>query len=327
MSVTNASTASPPVDSSALRDRSEEPEQPGTIPWDLLSANDYRSALEGLGSWLEWLVPTYRIPPSVVPPCWFLHNGVIEELGHLWTGWQVTRHPESGIGMVGLEWDNHRERVVGRLRELVATAGCNGTNHSVKPWPQLNRDDRLWDANLQTEVNVRTARSTERAVLSAAREVLLKAEHRNELAHNILSDLAADPGHPTPAEISQSLIALEDSTRMAAADAQRRSQETFILLDNAACEALLTIELAAAREDLLARIVAGRTAVDLGAATRRWMTTAARVEPTEEVFRRAAATNTGRSAAASHLTSSQFRHPNVTALLPSATTTTTTTTT
>ena len=101
MSVTSASTATPTVDSSALRGHPDKAEQPGTIFWELLSATDYRSAVEDLGSWLAWLVPAYRIPPSVVPPCWFLHNGVIAELGHLWTGWRVTRQPESGVGMVG----------------------------------------------------------------------------------------------------------------------------------------------------------------------------------------------------------------------------------
>lgn len=157
-------------------DRSDQTVLPCTVPWDSLSATDYRSAITDLGSWLVWLVPTYRIPPSVIPPCWFLHPGLIEELGHLWTGWRVTRHPESGVGMVGLEWDGHRERATGRLRELVATAGCNGTTHSAKLGPALNRDDGLWEATLRTETTNRYARSAEKAVRSAARELLLKAE-------------------------------------------------------------------------------------------------------------------------------------------------------
>lgn len=316
MSVPNASTTSDPVDSSALHGHPETPEQPAMIPWERLSATDYRSALEDLGSWLAWLVPAYRIPPSVIPPCWFLHNGVIEELGHLMTGWRMTRHPESGVGMVGLEWDNHRERVTGRLRELVATAGCNGTTHSTKPGPALNRDDKLWEANLQTETNARKTRATERAVMSAARDVLLYAEQRNELALEILSNVAADPGHPTPAEISQAAIALDRSTRTAAANAMRWSQEAGTCLDNATSETLFNMELAAARDDLLARIVAGCAASELVEATRRWIAAATTAAPAEEALRRAATTDTGRAAAANHLASSQFRHPNIADLLP-----------
>ena len=315
MSVTNASTASDPVDSSALHGPSETPEQPATIPWERLGATDYCSALEELGSWLAWLVPAYRIPPSVIPPCWFLHVGVIEELGHLWTGWRVTRHPESGVGMVGLEWDNQRERVTIRLRELVATAGCNGTNHSSKPGPLLHRDNKLWKANLQTETDVRTTRSTERAILSAAGEVLRKAEQRNELAFDILNDIATDPGHPSDAEISQSTIALDDSTRMAAADAQRRGQETLLHLDNAAREALLTIELAAARDDLLAKIAASCGPASLKEAAKRWIAAATNAATTEEALRRAVATNSGVSAAANRLPSAKFRHGNAADIL------------
>lgn len=320
MTLTNASSALPPSDSSALHGHPEKEEQPGTIPWDHLSAHDYRSALEDLGSWLAWLVPAYRIPPSVIPPCWFLHNGVIEELGHLWTGWRVTRHSESGVGMVGLEWDNHRERVTGRLRELVATAGCNGMNHSSKPGPLLNRDDRLWEANLQAETEIRTGRSTERAILSAARDVLLKAEQRNELALDILSDIAADPAHPTDAEISQCSIALDTSTRAAAADALRRSQEASTHLGNATSDAFLTIELAAARQDLLARMAAGCAPGEFEAASRRWMAAMARAAPAGQALRRAAATNAGVSAAANNLASTKFRHDGIRGLLPSTTT-------
>jgi len=316
MSVTNTSTASPPVDSSGERGHNQKPQQPGTIPWEVLSANDYRTALEDLGSWLAWLVTTYRTPPSVIPPCWFLHTGLVEELGHLWTGWRVTRHPESGMGMVGLDWDNHRERAANRLRELVATAGCNGTTHSAKPGPALNRDDSLWEASLQTATSVRTAQSTERAMRSVAREVLLKAEQRNELALEILGDIAADPGNPTAAEISQSTVALESSTRMAAADAQQRSQETHTHLDNATCEALLTIELVAARQDLLARIAAGCGSEEFEAASRRWVAAAARAVPTGEALRRAAETNAGVSAAANNLASAKLRHAGAATLLP-----------
>jgi len=296
-------------------DPSDQTERPGTVPWDLLSASDYRSAIIDLGSWLDWLLPTYRIPPSVVPPCWFLHAGLIEELGHLWTGWRVTRHPELGVGMLGLEWDGHRERAIGRLRELVATAGCNGTNHSPKPGPVLNRDDGLWEANLETEAEIRTRRSTERAIMSAAGEALRRAEQRTELALKVLSDIAADPGHPTDEETSQSAAALEMITRMAAADAQRRCQETRMHLDNAARDGLLSVELAAARDSLLVGIAADYTPAELADATARWLAAAAVAAPIEEALRLAAAGISGRSAAANRPASAAFRNDGVAALL------------
>lgn len=282
---------------STHRDLANQPERVGTIPWEALGASDYRTAVSDLGLWLAWLVPTYRIPPSVIPPCWFLHPGLIEELGHLWTGWRITRHPESGVGMVGLEWDGHRERATARLRELVATAGCNGTNHSPKQGPLLNRDDQLWEAHFQAEKNIRTTRSTQRAIIAAAGEVLRRAEQRNELALNILSTIATDPNHPTETEILQSVIALENNTLMAPAQAQRTSQEIQALIDNTARKAVLAIELAAARADLLAQISAG-CAVDIDGTVSRWAVAVANAAPADEALYLAARTNTGRSAAA-----------------------------
>jgi len=203
MTATTTSTQPTPDPQPTRRDPADQPERPGTIPWELLGASDYRTALTDLGSWLAWLVPTYRIAPSVIPPCWFLHPGLIEELGHLWTGWRVTRHPDYGVGMAGLDWDGHREHVAGRLRELVASAGCNGTNHSVKPGPALNRDDKLWEAALKDEMACRTARCADQAGRAAAQEVLLTAEKRNESALCVLVEVATDPANPTAAEVGR----------------------------------------------------------------------------------------------------------------------------
>ena len=64
---------------------------------------------------------------------------------------------------------------------------------------------------------------------------------------------------------------MDNSTREPAAEAQRRSQEARAHLDSATCEALLNVELAAVRENLLARIVAGCVPEKFEAASRRWL--------------------------------------------------------
>lgn len=318
MTATTSSKLPGPDPQSTHPDPANQPERPGTIPWELLGASDYRTALTGLGSWLAWLVPTYRIPPSVIPPCWFLHPGLIEELGHLWTGWRITRDPDSGVGTVGLDWDSHRERTTGRLRELVATAGCNGTTHSAKLGPALNRVDELWEASLQTETINRNAQSAERAVRSAAREHLVKAEQRRELALKILSDIATDPAHPTLPEMDQATIALENMTRVTAAEAQVRGQEVRSHLDCAKHRERLDSQLVAAREDLLVQLAAGSGDAELAASTRRWIAAAERAEPTEEVLGTAAAASAGRVAAANQVASSTFPKVRIAHLLSTA---------
>lgn len=316
MTATTTSMPPTPGPQPARRDPADQPERPGTIPWELLGASDYRTALTDLGSWLAWLVPTYRIPPSVIPPCWFQHPGLIEELGHLWTGWRVTQHPDSGMGMVGLEWDGHRERATGRLREVVATAGCNGSSHSPKPAPVLNRDDKVWKASLRSEVALRTARSTDHAVRSAAKEILLQAEERPKLARDVLGASAIDPKNPTAAEIGQATIALENMAHAAAIAAHERGREARGHLERAERDARLHWELAAAREDLLIWIATDSPPDELAAPTIRWTAACTSAAPAEDAFRIAIAANIGRSTASTRLASWKFRHEGIGALLP-----------
>lgn len=318
MTATTSSGQPGPDPQSTHRGPANQPERPGTIPWELLGARDYRAALTDLGSWLAWLVPTYRIPPSVIPPCWFLHPGLIEELGHLWTGWRVTQHPDTGVGMIGLEWDGHRERATGRLRELVATAGCNATTHSVKPGPGLNRDDELWVASLESETTCRIARSADQAARTAARELLSKAEQRKELALNILRDIATDPGHPTRPEMDQATIAVENMAQVTSAEAQVRGREARTHLSFAEHQARLDWQLAAAREDLLIQIAAGAATAELAGSTRRWLAAVKLAHPTNEALSVAAASIAGEIAAAKHLASSTLRHRNIEHIMPLA---------
>lgn len=317
MTATTISTQPAPDPQPTRRDPADQPERPRTIPWELLGASDYHTALTDLASWLAWLVPTYRVPPSVIPPCWFLHPGLIEELGHLWTAWRVTRHPEAGLGMVGLDWDSHRERATSRLRELVATAGCTGTTHSAKPGPTLNQDDNVWEANLRGEMGVRTVQFGEAAARLAAERVLLKAEDRQQLALNLLSDIAADPAHPTVDEMDQMKIALEKRVGMFAEVAQGRSQEARAQFANVTREALSRMESTIARDDLIARILIGSTAVDLDASRRRWIASMDGPLTTEQVIRAAAASHAGRIATAEHLGSDKSRYEAIADLLPS----------
>ncbi len=104
-------------------------DEPHVIDWNALSEDTFQSALTELARWVDWLAVTYQIPPTVIPPCWALHPGLREDLGHLWTGWLVTRHPQLGVGMVGLDWDARREQAVARAREQVASAGCTPNHH------------------------------------------------------------------------------------------------------------------------------------------------------------------------------------------------------
>ncbi len=113
----------------------EIPEQPMVIAWEALDPDAYTTTVRALAAWVHWLVETYRPPTQIIPPCWYAHPGILEDLGHLWTGWLITRHPLSGVGMTGLDWDTRRDTTFTRLREAVATTGCDNRHHNPPTGP------------------------------------------------------------------------------------------------------------------------------------------------------------------------------------------------
>ena len=132
------------------------PPVPMVICWDELDPTTYASTLEELSRWLVWFRRVYRVPSTVFPPCWFTHPGIREELGHLWTGWLVTRHPDAGVGMIGLDWDSRREQAITRLRETTAISGCTGTRHQAEQRVTADHDEDLWVDHLNSETNYRS---------------------------------------------------------------------------------------------------------------------------------------------------------------------------
>ena len=124
------------------------PPIPMVIRWNELDPAGYEHTLTALADWITWLQTTYRIPATVIPPCWYAHPGHVEDLGHLWTGWLLTRHPDAGVGMIGLDWDSRRDQTIPRLREATATTGCTTTRHHPDtPHPPV-ADHEMWLAHL-----------------------------------------------------------------------------------------------------------------------------------------------------------------------------------
>jgi hypothetical protein len=117
-------------------------------------AGGRRSRLTELADWITWLRATYRIPATVIPPCWFTQPGIREDIGHMWTGWLLTR--DAGVGMIGLDWDQRKDAAINRLREATAVTGCTATRHQPEPEPAKSATsavDQLWRDHLDTQTN------------------------------------------------------------------------------------------------------------------------------------------------------------------------------
>ena len=187
----------PDPDHTPLAAVDEVPEQPMVIAWEALDATTYTTTLHQLAAWVDWLVNTYEPPTQVIPPCWYAHPAQLEDLGHLWTGWLITRHPLSGVGMIGLDWDTRREHTFQRLRETVAATGCTSRQHNPPP-PAMPRTNHA-DLEQHLVDSVRTRRETDRinARAAAATAVLADAELRHNHAPGVLRQVTTDPSAAT----------------------------------------------------------------------------------------------------------------------------------
>ena len=193
-------STAPAFDPAVFGGDPQTPPVPMVICWDELDPAGYARTLRDLADWIDWLRRTYRVPATVIPPCWFTHPGIREDLGHLWTGWLLTRHPDAGVGMTGLDWDARREQAIARLREATAITGCTSTRHHDEP-PIRDTDlPQLWNDHIADDAQTRRRREVQRIVVDVVTEHLQAAELRHELAPALLTELAADPAAATAKE-------------------------------------------------------------------------------------------------------------------------------
>ena len=196
------------------------------ICWDELDPAGYARNLRDLADWIDWFRRTYRVPATVIPPCWFTHPGVREDLGHLWTGWLLTRHPDAGVGMTGLDWDARREQAIARLREATAITGCTSTRHHDEP-PIPDTDlSRLWNEHIADDAHTRRRRR--RPADHRGRRHRAPAGRRATARPRpwLLTELAADPAAATAEERAAIAARLHQISEQAAATVDQIAADT-----------------------------------------------------------------------------------------------------
>ncbi len=294
------------------------------VCWDDLDPTDYTARLGELGEWIGWLRVTYRIPATVIAPCWFTHPGIREDIGHLWTGWLLTRHPDAGVGVIGLDWDQRREVAVSRLREATAITGCTATRHQAEPESSTVSTeviDRLWHEHLEIQSGRRTRRIAGQAVRDIVVDILHAAELRHDLASAILADITESPA----AASDQHKQAVADQLRKLAVDALDRSARSA----NDAASTVTDAQQHSAREqavadaradiaDDLATFTLRACGSDIAInehASARWLQAVEDLLPAQIAADRAATAAAARSAQVDQRAAARRHHPNVDELL------------
>ncbi len=292
------------------------------VCWDELDPGAYLSQLSDLADWITWLRATYRIPATVIPPCWFTHPGIREDIGHLWTGWLLTRHPDAGVGMIGLDWDQRRDATINRLREATAITGCTATRHQPEPQPAgaaTNAVDQLWQDHLDSESQHRTRELARQAVVQVVTEILHAAELRHELAPSILVELADDS---TTADDQQQLIAerLLELALKALERAGKSAADAASTVVDAQQHSAREAELADAREDIARSLASSALNNDSSPAgneqlSHDWVDALERLLPAQIAAGRATAAAAARLAAVDKRAAARRRHPDIDHLL------------
>ena len=269
-----------------------------------------------------WFRATFRIPATVFPPCWFTHPGLREDLGHLWTGWLVTQHPDAGVGMIGLDWDSRREQTISRLREATAITGCTASQHRDEPPMPTPPDTRLWYQHLSQEVRARSREARRNNANQAVTERLQHAELRHDLAARVLADVADNPESATDKEKANVAAELLRLAGVAPGESATAAQDAIRTVADIQHTADRETTLAAARQALASAIVT--SAIDetgtesiTSDATQRWLDALETLLPAGLAVDRAAAIAAARSAAVERRVAVQHRHPDVDRLLAS----------
>ncbi len=100
--------------------------------YDRGNAERVAAVMEPLRSWVDWMITTWQLRTADVPPCWWRHSHLLQELYALWCMYQLAFNPtDSGQGPIAFAERFALAR--GRLRAATAQIECNPREHRDAP--------------------------------------------------------------------------------------------------------------------------------------------------------------------------------------------------
>jgi hypothetical protein len=112
---------------------------PRPIHWARLSAEDAAQVWLDLDEWVRWLARTYALDHRDVPPCWYAHGDLVEELTALWTGHRGAYDP-AGPPTGPADWHQILATTRTRLQLAAARTGCRHDQHRAPTPPAWASD-------------------------------------------------------------------------------------------------------------------------------------------------------------------------------------------
>ena len=126
---------------------------PKPVDWRRIPARSRAAEWAVLDVWVRWLARRYALDHRELPPCWFRHAAVVEELSALRTAHAAAFHPtQPATGPV--DWHQSLGYARLRLRDWIARTGCKPGGHrddTVAEWTTKPASNG-YDAQLQAFV-------------------------------------------------------------------------------------------------------------------------------------------------------------------------------
>jgi len=136
------SGATPPTDPDAEFDALVDQmlgQIPKPIDWRRVPAHAAPAEWAALDTWVRWLAARYALDHRELPPCWFRHGAVVEELSALRTAHAIAFHPtQPATGPI--DWHQSLGYARLRLRDWAARSGCKPGGHREDTAPQWSID-------------------------------------------------------------------------------------------------------------------------------------------------------------------------------------------
>lgn len=151
-----------------IRERSERPaaqeaERPAVpaaiapINWWRLDPEERTETLTTLAVFVPELVRRYALSDQILPPCWYRHEPLVQELLALYQYRNQNQFLPTAPPVAPKEFHFELQQVIARLRSWVAQTGCNIAEHNedrVQSWALPGGSaGALWQTEVEDFIN------------------------------------------------------------------------------------------------------------------------------------------------------------------------------
>ena len=126
----------------------------GPTHWPSLLPEDARQAFADLRVWVDRLVDRFRLETRVVPPCWYLHNTLVEALSALRDHERMSFAP-SASPTAAVDWFRALRELEHVLIQASARTQCQVNEHRPDPPRSWLTDQAQWRTFVDTDVHDR----------------------------------------------------------------------------------------------------------------------------------------------------------------------------